>query len=232
MQPEHGIVTARAWDHPAEHPPSFTKDRPELIENLRGADDEAFGEVLRKTVDALDAAEVPYALIGGIASSGFGRPRWTHDIDVFVKPEDAMRALEALDEAGFRTERTDCRWIFKGFLRDVMVDIIFRSTGGFYFDREMLERAVHHEFQGHPVRLVPPEDLLIMKAVVHDEPSPRHWHDALGVLAGSDLDWEYLERRAMRAPRRVLSLLIYAHSLDLHVPAQTVRRLFEKVYGS
>jgi hypothetical protein len=36
----------------------------------------------------------------------------------------------------------------------------------------------------------------------------------------------------MRAPRRVLSLLIYAHSLDLHVPGQTVRRLFEKVYGS
>jgi predicted nucleotidyltransferase len=223
---------ARAWDQPAEQPPSFRSDTPELIENLRGADDEAFGDVLRRTVTALDEGEVPYALIGGIASSGFGRPRWTHDIDVFVKPEDAGRALDALGDAGFRTERTDSRWIFKAFSQDVMVDIIFRSTGGFHFDREMLERAVRSEFQGHAVRLVPPEDLLIMKAVVHDEPSPRHWHDALGVLAGSELDWEYLERRALKAPRRVLSLLIYAHSLDLHVPTATVRRLFEKVYGS
>jgi predicted nucleotidyltransferase len=223
---------ARAWDQPAEQPPSFRHEAPELIESLRGADHEAFGDVLRKTVNALDEAEVPYALIGGIASSGFGRPRWTHDIDVFVKPEDASRALDALGTAGFKTERTDCRWIFKAFDQDVMVDIIFRSTGGFHLDREMFERAVHSEFQGHPVRLVPPEDLLIMKAVVHDEPSPRHWHDALGVLAGSELDWDYLERRALRAPHRVLSLLIYAHSLDLYVPATTVRRLFEKVYCS
>ncbi len=225
------FMGARAWDQPAEQPPSFRADRPELIENVRGADDDAFGDVLRRTVDALDAADVPYAVIGGIASSGFGRPRWTHDIDVFVKPEDASRALDALDAAGFATERTDSRWIFKAFSREVMVDIIFRSTGGFYFDREMLERAVHSEFQGHPVRLVPPEDLLIMKAVVHDEPSPRHWHDALGVLAGADIDWDYLERRALRAPRRVLSLLVYAHSLDLYVPMGTIRRLFEKVYG-
>src|SRR5688572_23532695 len=130
-------MAVRAWDQPAEQPPSFRADRPELIENLRGADDEAFGDVLRKTVDALDASDVPYALIGGIASSGFGRPRWTHDIDVFVRPEDAGRALDALGEAGFRTERTDSRWIFKAFLREVMVDIIFRSTGGFHFDREM-----------------------------------------------------------------------------------------------
>ena len=227
-------MAARAWNQPAERPPSLDPqpETPAVVENLRGADDAAFGDVLRSTVVALEGANVPYALIGGIASSGFGRPRWTHDIDVFVQPADAERALAALGEAGFRTERTDCRWIFKAFSQDVMVDIIFRSTGGFHFDREMIERAVQSEFQGHPVRLVPPEDLLIMKAVVHDEPSPRHWHDALGILAGTDLDWDYLERRALRAPRRVLSLLIYAHSLDLHVPTGTVRRLFERVYGA
>jgi predicted nucleotidyltransferase len=225
-------MDAQGANRSAEEPPSFDSSTPQVIESLRGADHSAFGVVLRQTVEALDEADVPYALIGGIASSGFGRPRWTHDIDVFVKAKDAEQALEALAKKGFRTERTDCRWIFKAFKENVMVDIIFRSTGGFHFDDEMIERAVHSHFQGHPVRMVPPEDLLIMKAVVYDEPSPRHWHDALGILAGSDLDWAYLERRALKAPRRVLSLLIYAHSIDLHVPSSTIRRLFERVYHS
>src|SRR5690606_27309968 len=113
-----------------------------------------------------------------------------------------------------------------------MVDIIFRSTGGIHLDTEMVERAVHGHFLGHRVRFIPPEDLLIMKSVVHSEESPRHWHDALGIIARCPLDWEYLQRRAQRAPRRVLSLLIYAHSLDLMVPNQVIRELFAKVYES
>jgi hypothetical protein len=201
-------------------------------EDLRGADDLAFAEVLAETVDALEAATIPYALIGGIASSGLGRPRWTHDIDVFVKPQDAERALDSLAARGFRTEKTDPRWLLKAFKQDVMVDIIFRSTGGFHLDEEMLQRSVRGEFLGHSVRFIPPEDLLIMKAVVHDEGNPRHWHDALGIIAGAELDWDYLLRRAMRAPRRVLSLLLYAHSSDLAVPNRVVRALFDRVYES
>lgn len=221
----------------AEQPGTLSKlgsRRPDgswIDPNLRGADDRLFSAVLGEAVSAIEKENIPYALIGGIASTGLGRPRWTHDIDVFVKPEDADRTLDALGRHDFRTERTDERWLYKGFKHDVLVDVIFRSTGGFYLDQEMLDRAVKVQYLGHGVRLVPPEDLLIMKAVVHDEEGPRHWHDALGVLAGCTIDWSYLERRAMRAPRRVLSLLIYAHSLDMMVPNAVVRRLFDKVYG-
>ena len=108
--------------------------------------------------------------------------------------------------------------------------MIFRSTGGFYLDDEMLERAVPCVFQGHSVRCIPPEDLVILKAVVHDEVGPRHWHDAIGVLRTTKLDWDYLLRRAMRAPRRVLSLLVYAQSIDLYVPNGAIRALFRTVY--
>ena len=45
-------------------------------------------------------------------------------------------------------------------------------------------------------RELAPEDLVVMKAISHDEESPRHWHDALGVLATVDLDWDYLLERA------------------------------------
>ncbi|MGH9323807.1 MAG: nucleotidyltransferase [Vicinamibacteria bacterium] len=216
----------------ADPPPDRTRrpDGSAIDPHLRGADEFGFREVLKETVDVLEEARLPYALIGGLASTGWGRPRWTHDIDVFVRREDALRVLEALGARGFETEQTDATWLFKAFKDRVMVDIIFCSTGGFYLDAEMLDRAAKRDFQGQLVRVVPPEDLLIMKAVVHDERGPRHWHDALGIIMGTDLDWDYLERRALRAPRRVLSLLLYAQSIDLTVPPGVIRRLFSRIY--
>ncbi|MFS8606432.1 MAG: nucleotidyltransferase [Gammaproteobacteria bacterium] len=170
--------------------------------------------------------------MGGIASTGLGRPRWTHDIDVFVRPSGADAALDALADASFETERTDPAWLFKAFKQSVMVDVIFHSTGGFYLDDEMLARSVERQFLGHRLRLIAPEDLLVIKAAVHDERGPRHWHDALGVIGVNDLDWDYLLRRARRAPRRVLSLLVYAHSLDINVPNYVVRELYRQIYES
>lgn len=201
-------------------------------EPINGAENDAFAPVLRETVDALEAGGVPFTLIGGIAVTSYGRPRWTHDIDVLVRPEDAEESLNVLERHGFRPERPDPRWLFKAFKDDVMIDIIFQCTGGFYLDDEMLERARRMEFQGCEVPLIPPEDLLLMKAAVHDEIGPRHWHDGLGILGRTELDWDYLLRRARKAPRRLLSMLIYAHSIDLAVPNHVIRELFERTYGS
>lgn len=217
--------------------PGAPEERNNLDERqspVRGAHYDVFFDVLGDTAEALEAGAVPYVLIGGIASSRYGRPRWTHDIDLLVKPEDAERALEQLANAGFETERTDHRWIYKGFKSRVMVDIIFKSTGGsgIHLDDEMIARAVPTMVRGHRLRLIPPEDLLVMKAAVSSEIGPRHWHDALSIISTTQLDWQYLERRAIRAPRRVLSLLIYAHSLDLLVPNGTIHRLYEQIYGS
>lgn len=201
-------------------------------ESLRGTEHVAFASVLKETIAALEDGCIPYALIGGIASTTLGRPRWTHDIDVLVKPQDADRTLDALAARSFRTEKTDLSWLYKGFKQNVMVDVIFRSMGDIYLDEEMIERSVRGAFDGHTVRCISPEDLLIMKAVVHDEAGPRHWHDALAIIASGQIDWAYLQRRARRAPRRVLSLLIYAHSKDLSVPNDMIRELFREVYES
>ena len=71
----------------------------------------------------------------------------------------------------------------------------------------------------------------IAQAVATTEDGSHHWYDALAVIARCPLDWEYLIRRARQAgPRRVLSLLLYAESNDLAVPAEVIENLFEVVH--
>jgi predicted nucleotidyltransferase len=209
-----------------------------VLEYLQGGhepavDDETFLAVLAEAVEIVRGADVPFVVMGGISSATHGRDRWTHDVDFFVRPEDAGRALEALAEAGFETEQTYWDWLFKAFRKDVMVDLIFRSTGGIRLDDEMVERAREYEFHGVAAPMIPPEDLLVIKAVVHDEHMPRHWHDGLGILGHCELDWDYLLRRARsHGARRVLAMLVYAQSNDLIVPNRVVEELFDAIYRS
>jgi hypothetical protein len=197
-------------------------DQPELAER--------FNRTLAGTVAALDEAKIDYCFIGGVASGGLGRPRATHDIDVFVRPEDTEFALRALAKHGFRTEKTDPSWLYKGWKENILVDVIFKSKGEIYLDREMFQRSVRTEFHGVELRLVAPEDLLVIKASAHSELCPGHWHDALALIQHASLDWAYLVRRARRAPRRVLSLLIYATGSDLQVPKYVIEELYRMVF--
>lgn len=191
-------------------------------------DEALFLDVLDDAVAAVEAAGLPYVLMGGIAAACHGRPRWTHDVDLLVRPTDARAVLDALAAAGFNTEETFPDWLYKASRDDQLVDVIFRSSGDIYLDDEMLARAGRRELLGRRLLVIPPEDLIVIKAVVHAEHMPRHWHDALAVLAGcEEIDWDYLVLRARKGVRRVLSLLLYAQSCDLVVPWRVVRRLFE-----
>ena len=199
----------------------------------RDVDEGRFLTVLSEAIGALEDKGIAHLVMGGISSAELGRPRGTNDIDLFVRPESARLTLEALAASGFTTEETDPRWLFKAFKDDIMVDIIFRSTGDIYLDEEMLAHARVVDVRGCAARVIAPEDLLIIKALTADEHMPHHWHDALGVITGSDLDWDYLVARARRhGARRVLSLLLYAQSNDLGVPVKPVRALFESIFDA
>lgn len=188
-----------------------------------------FSDVLAEVGVILDAARIDHALIGGIASSVLGRPRTTRDIDVFVKPHDADAALTALGERGFVIDRLDAAWIFKATKHDIQVDLIFYTRYGIYLDDAMVEHARAATYRGAKLRVVAPEDLIVMKAVAHDEATPRHWHDALGLLTSSELDWDYLLARSRRAQHRVLSLLLYARSLDYFIPGRVIAALCRRI---
>lgn len=67
-------------------------------------------ERVARTAAALDAAGIPYAVIGGnavriwVATRDRGAVRATKDIDILVRPEDADRITEVMQRLGFRRE--------------------------------------------------------------------------------------------------------------------------------
>ena len=187
-------------------------------------------KILFETVDVLDNAQIPYALIGGLAVQSLGRPRITHDIDLFVCPEDASRLLKSLEQAGFTTQERDPSWLFKAWKEDILVDIIFKSSGDIYFDEDIRSHVRRLPYKGHYINAISPEDFLVIKSAAHQENNSHHWYDALAVLKQGEIDWEYLLKRARNAPRRVLSLLIYGQSNDIAVPNEVIEKLFELVF--
>lgn len=193
-------------------------------------DSELFWSVLGRAVDALEEDDLDYAVFGSVAAVRYGRPEGSEDIDLLVRPSDADRVLRALEAAGFETEATDPTWIYKATVDGVLVDVIFRVKGGIYLDDEVLVHRVRHEFDGRAAWLVAAEDSLVTEAASAEVQSPQHWFNALAILAMTDLDWGYLERRARYSARRVLSLLVYGQSNDLVVPDAVIRSLFHSIY--
>ncbi|MDQ3940747.1 MAG: nucleotidyltransferase family protein [Actinomycetota bacterium] len=194
-------------------------------------DEETLLAVLSDAQDALASSDIPYLLIGGIPSAVYGRPRSTEDLDIFIKPEHNDDALAALDAAGFETKKAEPEWLYKAAKKDVLVDVIFRAEGNFYLDGTMIERAVETDYKGRKVLLVPPEDLLVMKAVATEEEIAHYWFDALAILVQTEIDWDYLLERSQHGTKRMLSLLVYAQSSDLLVPEEVIRKLFQLVYN-
>lgn len=56
---------------------------------------------LTTIVDALESADVRFALVGALALAIHGVARATEDIDVLIRPEDLDEALEAVAKSGY-----------------------------------------------------------------------------------------------------------------------------------
>lgn len=189
-------------------------------------------KILFEAIEIVETSEIPYALIGGVAVKSLGRPRVTHDIDLFVRPDDAEKVLQVLEAQGFTSQKRDPFWLFKAWKENILVDIIFKSSGDIYFDEEVRSHVRRMPYLGHYINAISPEDFIVIKAAAHQEHNPHHWHDALAVLKQGNLDWDYLLKRAKNAPRRILALMIYGQSNDIAVPIDVIKRLYRTVFES
>jgi predicted nucleotidyltransferase len=157
-------------------------------------------ETLKLAAAALRDADVPFVLGGGLAIWARGGPETEHDVDFFVKPEDAERAWSALETAGFRTEEPPEGWLYKGFRDGVMVDLIY-APSGLAVDDEFLRRADGMEVHALRMPVMRADDVLVAKLLVLRE----HQVDYDQVLeiarnVREQIDWDDVRTRTSDSP--------------------------------
>ena len=167
------------------------------------ASDEEFERLVesaRKASGILRDAGVPHALAGGLAAWARGGPKTEHDADFMVKPDDADEALDALADAGLRTERPPEGWLYKAYDGDLLIDLIFAPSSGPVTD-EMIESAEVLELQAMPMPVARLEDVMVTKLLALTEQEPEFG----GVLEISrslreQIDWDEVRERTAESP--------------------------------
>lgn len=125
---------------------------------------------LRQMAEALDAAKLPYALIGGIAVGYRSRPRFTKDIDfVLGIPQIKLPAL--LDdlhgrEFVFETEKTIEDWTKHHLTmmnyRGVRIDWLKPILSVY---KHVIDTAKVESWQGYSFSIASPECLILTKLI-------------------------------------------------------------------
>jgi predicted nucleotidyltransferase len=157
-------------------------------------------ETLRRSAAALQDANVPFVLGGGLACWARGGPETEHDVDYMVRPEDAERALDALAEAGFKTEKPPENWLYKAYNGDVLIDLIFDPQGGPVNDG-VLERAEELEVQAIRMQVMTLEDVMVTKLLALREHEVDY--DSVLEVARSlreQIDWDDVRERTSDSP--------------------------------
>ena len=161
---------------------------PELIESMKRA------------AAALRDADVESLLGGGLAAWARGGPPTEHDVDFFVRPEDAERALDALVGAGMKADRPTEHWLLKAWDGEILIDLIFSPMGG-DVDNGYFERAEEIEVAAQRLRVASLGDVLSTKLLALNEQEP----DLASVLElarslREQIDWEFVRTRTAGSP--------------------------------
>ena len=125
-------------------------------------------ETMKRASAALREADLPVLLGGGLAAWARGGPPTEHDVDFLVRPEHAEAALAALTDAGMRAERPPEGWLFKAWDDHVLVDLIFRPSGG-PVDDAHFARADRLEVMAQPMLVASLDDVLATKLLALTE---------------------------------------------------------------
>jgi hypothetical protein len=154
---------------------------------------------------------IPFLVGGAFAFAYHSRvPRDTPDIDVFVRPADAPRVLEAFARLGYDTDVPFPHWLGKIRRDDHLIDVIHSSGNGIArVDDLWFEHAPKTNVLGVIVRLTPVEEMIWSKAYIQE----RERFDGADIIhllreAGPALDWPRLLMRFGDHWRVLLSHLI------------------------
>jgi hypothetical protein len=179
---------------------------------------------------------VPFLVGGAYALERYTEiVRRTKDIDIFVYPRDCERVLRALASAGYRTDLTYPHWLGKAFSGDHFIDVIFNSGNGICpVNDEWFNHAIEDKVLDIPVRLCPPEELILSKSFVGE----RERYDGADVAhilraCSAQIAWPRLLQRFGEHWRVLLSHLVlfgFIYPAErTHVPEWVMQDLLHRL---
>jgi hypothetical protein len=160
----------------------------------------AIEHALKRAAAALREADVPFLLGGSLASWARGGPETRHDLDLIIKPEDAEKALQTLQEAGMRPERPPEDWLLKAWDGDTLVDLIY-CPKGLPVDDDLIARGEELSVLGMDIRVMALEDVMATKLLALTEHSLRY--EGLLQIARAlreQIDWPAVRARTADSP--------------------------------
>ena len=168
--------------------------------------DEHFEASLEQVCSILEGLGLRYHFTGGIASSFYGEPRFTQDLDIVVQLSANSTETSAL------LERLSLNYLID---RQVALDAIrrksiFQAIDGqsavkidFHVGEKIpgeLQRSTRQELlPGLTVPLVSREDAILSKLIWIQLGSEKSKRDVIKMLESAEsLDWTYLRREALK----------------------------------
>jgi hypothetical protein len=162
-------------------------------------------EVFRRITAALDQAGIPYMLTGSFASSYYGVPRSSQDIDLIIEATPAqlqtfiqlLPSREYYADLDMALEARKHQSLFNviDLLRGWKIDLIFRKSRP--FSEEEFGRRQQVVLQGFAIFAASAEDVVVAKLEwAKRAQSRRHTEDVAGILRmrWDSLDHAYLEK--------------------------------------
>jgi len=168
-------------------------------------------EITRKVVKIFEELKIAYHIGGSLASSAFGIPRATLDVDLVaeITPKHAPVILQLLMEEFYVDpdvilEAIEGQSSFNIIHLDTMFKVDIFIPKNRPFDRQAFSRRVQKLFSEDSTQkliFATPEDIVLHKLEWYEaggKISDRQWNDIIGVLRvqGEQLDFPYLKKWA------------------------------------
>lgn len=156
-----------------------------------------------RALRALTSQNVEFALAGAFALAHYtGSWRNTKDLDLYIVPEDASKAIYALQIAGladyYQVLPYDREWIHRSHDGEIIVDVIWAMPNQVSrVNKAWVSRGPQRELRGRQLRVAPIEELIWAKLFVLQR-ERCDWPDILRLLFhhSNTIDWPYLKSLA------------------------------------
>jgi hypothetical protein len=169
----------------------------------------SLSDVLRDIVEVCQQHQLDYAVMGGLAVRVHGIPRPTYDVDITVAatgPELNL-LLNGLESRGYTVPEPYRQGWVDRVAEMPVVKVRCQLESGFgidvdlflaesEFQQRLLSRAQTAESESGPIKIVSPEDLILLKLIAN---RPRDLGDIQDILfVQGSLDQTYLQTWAKR----------------------------------